>query len=96
MSTNKKSNRCFYNSSISEFYKKSNEEILGYIVSSFHGTSQTTTNDSWEEEIRILKDVLSKWKEEDAYILFEYSIPRLGKRIDVVLLYRGIANNKEN
>lgn len=90
MSTNKKSNRCFYNSSISEFYKKSNEEILGYIVSSFHGTSQTTTNDSWEEEIRILKDVLSKWKEEDAYILFEYSIPRLGKRIDVVLLLRGI------
>ena len=90
MSTNKKSNRCFYNSSISEFYKKSNEEILGYIVSSFHGTSQTTTNDSWEEEIRILKDVLRKWKEEDAYILFEYSIPRLGKRIDVVLLLRGI------
>lgn len=90
MSTNKKSNRCFYNSSISEFYKKSNEEILGYIVSSFHGTSQTTTNDSWEEEIRILKDVLAKWKEEDAYILFEYSIPRLGKRIDVVLLLRGI------
>lgn len=30
------------------------------------------------------------WKNEDAEIIFEYDIPRLGKRIDVVLLLRGI------
>lgn len=30
------------------------------------------------------------WKNEDAEIIFEYDIPRLGKRLDVVLLLRGI------
>ena len=41
-------------------------------------------------EISILQQALLPWKEEDAQIVFEYDIPRLGKRIDVVLLLRGI------
>mgnify|MGYP000757904718 FL=1 len=60
------------------------------MISSYHGSSLTTTNESWEEEIRILKSVLETWKDEDAHIIFEYAIPRLGKRIDVVLLLKGI------
>ena len=45
---------------------------------------------AWSEEIDLLKQVLAPWKDESAEIIFEYSIPRLGKRIDVVLLLRGI------
>ena len=45
---------------------------------------------AWSEEIRILQQVLRPWKDEYADIIFEYSIPRLGKRIDVILLLRGI------
>lgn len=85
-----KSVRCLYNSNISDFISNSNAEILGNIVSSYHGSSLTTTNEAWEEEIRILKEVLYPWKDDDAHIIFEYSIPRLGKRIDVVLLLRGV------
>ena len=77
-----KSVRCLYNSSISDFISNSNAEILGNIVSSYHGSSLTTTNEAWEEEIRILKEVLYPWKDDDAHIIFEYSIPRLGKRIE--------------
>lgn len=87
---NTKSNKCLYHSCISDFIKCDNDEILGSIVSSYHGPILTTTNESWEEEIRILKDNLINWKNENAHIIFEYSIPRLGKRIDVVLLIRGI------
>jgi len=68
----------------------SQAEVLGDIVMSYHGIDQTTTNEAWQEEIRILHDQLSKWKHENAHIVFEYDIPRLGKRIDVVLLLRGI------
>ena len=85
-----KSVRCLYNSSISDFIINSNAEILGDIVSSYHGSSLTTTNEAWEEEIRVLKEVLYPWKDDDAHIIFEYSIPRLGKRIDIVLLLRGV------
>ena len=41
-------------------------------------------------EIDILQQVLIPWKEEKAQVVFEYEIPRLGKRIDVVLLLRGM------
>ena len=37
-----------------------------------------------------MQEVLQPWKDEPGHIIFEYDIPRLGKRIDVVLLLRGI------
>lgn len=37
-----------------------------------------------------MQKILRTWKEEKGDIVFEYDIPRLGKRIDVVLLLRGI------
>lgn len=33
---------------------------------------------------------LFSWKEETGYVIFENDIPILGKRIDVVLILRGI------
>lgn len=37
-----------------------------------------------------MQHVLVPWKGEQGQIIFEYDIPRLGKRIDVVLLLRGM------
>ena len=54
------------------------------------GDSGAEQKYAWSEEIDIMKQVLQLWKNEYAEIIFEYSIPRLGKRIDVVLLLRGI------
>ena len=84
--------RCLYNNSISGFIREQDKSVLGIICQKYHGAINTTTRDAWEEEIRILKDVLSNTigSEADGQIIFEYDIPRLGKRIDVVLLYRGI------
>ena len=50
----------------------------------------TTTNEAWKGEIELLQNVLAPWADEAGEIIFEYVIPRLGKRIDVVLLLRGI------
>jgi hypothetical protein len=79
-----------YKSTLKEFLLNKTNDTLGIIVSSFHGNAQTTTIDAWVGEINLLKESLKRWINEDAYILFEYDIPRLGKRIDVVLLLRGI------
>ena len=65
-------------------------EVLGILHDNFHGEALTTTNEAWKGEIELLQDVLRPWADETGEIVFEYDIPRLGKRIDVVLLLRGI------
>lgn len=85
-----RSNRCLYVKSFHDFCYEDNNSILGAIVDSYHGDLLTSAREAWTEEIRILKCLLESYKTEDGKIIFEYDIPRLGKRIDVVLLFRGI------
>lgn len=82
--------RCLYHASIHEFLQQSPEALLGTFVNNYHGVAMTTTNEAWADEIRIMQEVLQPWKDEDGQVIFEYDIPRLGKRIDVVLLLRGL------
>lgn len=87
---NKGTNRCLYKSDFKSFIESDQYSVLGRIHDAFHGQTMTTTDDAWLGEINILQNVLLAWKEEEAEIIFEYDIPRLGKRIDVVLLFRGL------
>lgn len=82
--------RCLYHASIHEFLQQSPVALLGTFVNNYHGVAMTTTNEAWTDEIHIMQEVLLPWKDEDGQVIFEYDIPRLGKRIDVVLLLRGL------
>ena len=83
--------RCLYDNSFTGFINGDTElAILGTLCDNYHGDARTTTRDAWNAEIYIMRDVVSRFEEKDGRIIFEYDIPRLGKRIDVVLLYRGI------
>ena len=83
-------NRCLYSATFKEFLQQDHLAVLGSLHKNYHGETLTTTDEAWMGEIELLQRVLFPWKEEDAQIIFEYDIPRLGKRIDVVLLLRGI------
>ena len=83
-------NRCLYIATFKEFLEQERLAVLGALHNNYHGEALTTTDEAWIGEIDILQQVLQPWKEENAQIIFEYDIPRLGKRIDVVLLLRGI------
>lgn len=83
-----KSNRCLYNNDINTFLTADKESVFGTLCLNYHGDAPTTTRDAWEKEIEILQDILIPWT--NGQIVFEYDIPRLGKRIDVVLLLSGI------
>lgn len=85
-----KTTRCLYNSDFENFINKDINSILGILCDNFHGNALTTTIEAWKSEIEIMKDVISNFNNRQGQIIFEYNIPRLGKRIDVVLLYRGI------
>lgn len=82
--------RCLYNSSFEKFNNADNNSLLGILCDNYHGEALTTTREAWKGEISIMKEVLSKFTGKDGIIVFEYDIPRLGKRIDVVLLLEGI------
>ncbi len=84
------STRCLYNCSFTEFNTAEESLIFGVLCEKYHGEALTTTREAWRDEIAIMKQVLSLYNSEDGQIVFEYDIPRLGKRIDVVLLFRGI------
>lgn len=85
-----KSTRCLFESAIDTFLVKEKESIFGLLCERYHGDAITTTREAWTREIEILQKSLMSCKDSDGRIVFEYDIPRLGKRIDVVLLLKGI------
>ena len=82
--------RCLYNSSFKEFLNTDDNSIFGLLCERYHGEALTTTREAWKSEIAIMKDVLNNFADKQGQIIFEYDIPRLGKRVDVVLLLEGI------
>ncbi|MBR3676974.1 MAG: DUF2075 domain-containing protein [Alphaproteobacteria bacterium] len=80
-------NRYFYADTIENFISSDPDYILGTLVRSSPFDITDLQRNAWEEEINLLKPILMG---EKGQIIFEYDIPRLGKRIDVVLLLNGI------
>jgi len=78
--------RAYYADSVETFKAASPEHIVG-VLASQASLSGLPANDSqmaaWKEEIALLQAVLGRYT---GSVYFEYSIPRLGRRIDVVLL----------
>lgn len=85
-----KSTRCLYNNSFEGFDTEAEATVYSIMDDNYHGDALTTTREAWKSEISLMKRILSQYKEYDGRIVFEYDIPRLGKRIDVVLLLEGI------
>jgi hypothetical protein len=75
--------RAYYSDTVSDFLKRNDDEILGKLAQENDFALEQTQRDAWLEEIRILKNILPPYK---GSVYFEYSIPRMGKRIDVVLV----------
>lgn len=79
--------RYYYRAKISDFVAEDTNSILGKLSNAESFDTVRDQKNAWVEEIGLLKHILPKY---DGDIIFEYSVPRLGKRIDVVLLINGI------
>ncbi len=77
----------FFKDSISSFLRKSTNEVIGKITRANEFDVTFFQNKSWELQIPILKSSLIGY---DGEIFFEFSIPRMGKRVDTILLIDGI------
>lgn len=78
----------YYEDSINKFLNRDTDNILG-IISSNNSSAETKIQqkNTWIQEINILKREL---KGLDGRIIFEYTIPRMGKRVDNIILHKNI------
>ncbi len=75
--------RYYYSSTIPKFIASSDLEIIGALSNNSGFADEPTQKEAWRQQIRILKNVLKDYNGE---IFFEYAIPRIGERIDVLLI----------
>ena len=81
--------RAYYSASIQDFLCQPEDEIFGIINSNdLSAETPQLQRNTWKSEIKILKGQLRGFY--GGKIIFEYTIPRMGKRVDVVLLYKNI------
>ena len=75
--------RCYYSDSIEDFLIADENAIVGQLVLNNEFPTEPTQRDAWQFQIHFLKDSL---RERKGHIYFEYAIPRMGRRIDAVVV----------
>jgi hypothetical protein len=82
------SNRFAYKAKVNQFLVSQEDEILGQLTTQhkFRQLEQQQIN-SWRRQIRELKQTLVCFP--DATLLLEFEIPRIGKRVDGILILSG-------
>lgn len=77
----------YYSDTIPEFLKKSTETIIGEISVNGRLGHINTQLYAWEFQIKLLKETLKTYQ---GHLYFEFSIPRMGKRVDCLLIIKNI------
>jgi hypothetical protein len=80
--------RAYYSSTVSAFLAETQAAILGKLAGAHQFDLDPLQRNAWIEEVAILRNCLREVRE--GYLLLEYAIPRVGKRIDAVVLTSGI------
>lgn len=80
--------RSYYSNDIQSFLNQDNYSIFGEITTNDQFSAEDLQKNTWNREIEILKRELSQFL--DGYIIFEYTIPRIGNRVDNIVIYKGI------
>ena len=75
--------RSWYSASIADFLLQSPETVLGYLSVNSDFAIDPNQRDAWLAEIEILRYELKGF---DGHIFLEFNIPRMGRRVDAVLI----------
>jgi hypothetical protein len=81
--------RAYYHDTISDFLARSDDEVIGRLARSSPFADDQQSKGAWEREIAILRDVLAPYRGEGKLYL-EFDVPRMGKRIDAVVVLRNV------
>lgn len=76
--------RAYYSDSINDFIQNDSKTILGQLTQKHSHALEELQKNAWLKQIEILKNQLKIFK--TGHLFFEFSIPRMGKRVDNVLI----------
>ena len=79
--------REYYSANLDDFLSQPVSQILGILTENSEFPVENTQRDAWLTEIRSLQNVLTGKR---GKVYFEYAIPRMGKRIDVLLIIKSV------
>jgi hypothetical protein len=80
--------RAYYNESISQFLNDERERILGVLTLQHQYGLEEPQRSAWVGQIDILRAALCG--QSDGQIFLEFFIPRMGKRVDTLLILRNV------
>jgi len=75
-----------YGAPIMQFLSEDAQSIIGALTTWHSFAVDPLQKVAWLEQISLLKDLLRPWAASTGALYFEYDIPRLGSRIDTVLV----------
>jgi len=77
-------NRAYYDNAISDFLQEDLEKIFGKVAGNYDLNKLVIQqSNAWKVQIKILQDNL---KNTSGHVYFEFSIPRMGKRVDNIVI----------
>lgn len=81
--------RYYYFDTISSFLGRKENEIVGELTLASQHDINEEMSQSWVEEIKTLRDALLPYSGRGS-LFFEYNIPRMGRRADVIAVIDGV------
>lgn len=82
------SRRAYYFNSINNFILEDDELVLGQLLINDEFETTDLQKMAWRSVVQILKEQLVEFSQGN--IIFEYTIPRMGHRVDVICIIEGI------
>ena len=86
---NERMKRAYYSNNIKDFILEPDSSILGKLTYNHSNrTLEELQVNAWRKQISILKNQLTEF---DGQIYFEFTIPRMGKRVDNIVIINNVA-----
>src|SRR5215469_5124310 len=80
--------QAYYTLTIASFLKEHPETVLGHLAAQHAHDLDPLQRNAWIEQIKLLQKELRDL--DDGWIALEFSIPRMGKRVDTIVIFQGI------
>ena len=80
--------QAYYAATITSFLKEQPETVLGHLAARHAHDLDPLQRNAWIEQITLLQNELRDIG--DGWIALEFAIPRMGKRVDAIVIAHGI------
>jgi len=83
------SGRAYYAACVSDFLAQHDDTVLAALATSSAFAIETTQRDAWRAQIKVMRRALVG-VDASGLVAFEFAVPRMGKRIDVLVVVSGL------